>query len=620
MSPAPQLLRLLLYVLLLFSASTSARSQIYVTSQQTQEILSYSLADGSFDSVFAMTITEGFRNPGTIAYRASDGALFVSSISTGEVWSYSTSTGDASPPALTTSLIAPIGIALDGAATHLYVADPSDSEANSTDSIKQIENATGTVSVVGTNNQADLLAVAVRGGDVYASDVGQDRVLRFPIAGGPSSVEISSGLSEPSALLFLGANTLLIADTDNDRVVEYSDSGGSWAFVREVLSASAGVTSPTGLALAPDGRLTVTGRGSGDAVLVDLGTLVVSPFVAAGTGGLSDPVDVTWTASTAMIASRAGNSVLFFDSVGQPTGIRAEGLSASLDSGIELSPDGARLFVSSISSNDVIEFDRATGAKVQNFNQVCPNLPLPFDVVIGPGGDLYVSCTLNSSVERFDGTLGTALGSFVLAGSAGLSLPRSLAFGPGGDLFVANGSGAVMQFDGPTGVPVGTGTFIDTNANGGGPLDARDLTFEGGVLYVVSGLYEEVLAFDAATGAFLSVFVSAGSGGLSGPTAGAFDAAGDFLVASQNDHSIRRYDGSTGAYIDTFVASGSGGLDAPVDLALYLGAATPVPALGSNVRVALGALLVWTALGGVNLLVVRTRVQGNRTTGMRGNQ
>jgi DNA-binding beta-propeller fold protein YncE len=585
----------LFLVALVVSMTTVARSQIFVASQQTQEILQYDALDGSFEGVFASAVTEGFRTPGGLALRSSDGVLFVSSLATGEVWSYSTQTGTPHLPVIAGGLLAPLGIALDAAGTHLYVADSSDSEADSTNTVKEIDIATGIVTVMGTNNQADFVGTRVRDSDVYVTDVALGRILRFPIAGGPSSVEISGGLTEPTALLFPSANTLLIADTGGDRVVEYSDVGGSWVFVREVLSPTDGIGSPRGLAIAPDGRLTVTSRDSGEVVLVDLGTLVVSPLVAPGAGGLTDPVDVTWHGQELQVASRGGNVVVYFDSLGQPTGVRAEGLSAPLDAGIELSADGSRLFVASIGANDIVEYDRATGGRIRTFNQACPNLPLPFDLVLDPGGDLYVSCTLNSSIERFDGALGTSLGSFVLAGAGGLMSPRSLAFGPNGNLFVADGTGAVLEFDGTTGAPIGPGPFIDANANGGGALDARGLTFRAGVLYVASFLTDEVMAFDASTGAYLSTFVAAGAGGLDGPTACAFGPDDDLYVASQGHDSIRRYSGTTGSFVETFVAAGSGGLDSPFDLVFHATSAPAVPALDPMLRFAVAALLV-TAL------------------------
>jgi DNA-binding beta-propeller fold protein YncE len=383
---------------------------------------------------------------------------------------------------------------------------------------------------------------------------------------------------------------MLIADAGNDRVVEYLESGGSWTFNREVLPASAGVVDPAGLAIASDGRLTVSGRTSGDVVLVDLTSLVVTPLVAPGAGGLRDPTDLAWDGSQLLVASAAGNAVFYFDSFGISTGVRADGLSASLDAGMTASSDGSRLYVGSIGGNDVLEYDTATGALLRIFNAACPNLPLPFDAAIRPDGQLYVSCTLNHSIEHFDTTTAAHLGSFVLAGSGGLVSPRGLAFGPNGNLFVSHGSNEILEFDGSTGAPVGPPAFVNSGGNGGGAIDPYGLRFHQGVLYLASFSYDEVKAFNATTGAFLSTFVTAGSGGLVGPTGVDFGPDGDLFVTSLNDDAVRRYDGSTGGFVEAFVPSGDHGLDQPFDLVFLH--VVPEPSAGLQLLAGLAAIWI----------------------------
>jgi DNA-binding beta-propeller fold protein YncE len=566
------------------NASPAAAQKLMVLSRGTTQILEYDGNNGSYIGVFAETVTDGFRLPGGLALRPTDGVLYVSSVLTGELWSYTTATGDPITPAVATGQFAPFGIDFDASGANLYFVDAKTPESENSDTIKQLTIG-GSVSTVGTNNQADFLGLAVNGSEVYATDVELDRVISFAVSGGPGSVEISSGLSEPSALLFATSTQMLIADFGNDRVVEYLESGGNWSFSREVLPASAGVNDPAGLAIAPDGRLTVSGRTSGDVVLVDLTSLVVTPLVAPGAGGLQDPTHLAWDGSQLLVASAAANAVFYFDASGNPTGVRAQGLSASLDAGVTASSDGSLLYVGSIGGNDVLEYDVATGALLRIFSAACPNLPLPFDSAIGPGGQLYVSCTLNHSIEHFDPTTTDHLGSFVGPGSGGLLSPRGLAFGPNGNLFVSNGSFEIVEFDGSTGVPVGPPSFVDTGGNGGGAIDPYGLRFRQGVLYVASFIHDEVKAFDATTGAFLSTFVTAGSGGLTGPTGIDFGPGGDLFVASQNDDAVRRYDGSTGAFVEVFVPSGDNGLDQPFDLVF-----APEPT--ATTALAYGALLL----------------------------
>ena len=63
---------------------------------------------------------------------------------------------------------------------------------------------------------------------------------------------------------------------------------------------------------------------------------------------------------------------------------------------------------------------------------------------------------------------------------------------------------------------------MDITGNGGGPMDPVGIAFHDGNLYVASQFVSEVKEFDGTMGAFVSTFVTSGSGGLSGPTAVAF--------------------------------------------------------------------------------------------------
>ena len=268
--------------------------------------------------------------------------------------------------------------------------------------------------------------------------------------------------------------------------------------------------------------------------------------------------------------------MIYYDSAGNPTGVRARGISTALDAGIAFSQNGQRLLIVSSLENDVVEHDAVSGALLRTFGAVCGFSPV--DVAYGPDGRIYVACMGDDGISRIDPVTGQSLGAFVLAGSGGLFSPRSLAFGPDGHLYVSSATGDILEYDGATGAFLGV--FVDASGNGGGPVDPYGLAFRGGRLYVASYFPSEVKAFDATTGAFVSTFVASGAGGLNGPTALAFGPDGDLYVTSYGNDTIRRYAGSTGAFVSVFVGPGSGGLDGPFDLAFRPTGATPqVPAL-----------------------------------------
>ena len=225
------------------------------------------------------------------------------------------------------------------------------------------------------------------------------------------------------------------------------------------------------------------------------------------------------------------------------------------------------------------------------------------DVAYGPDGRIYVACQGDDGVSRINQFTGQSLGVFVLAGSGGLFSPRSLVFGPDGHLYVSSATGEILKYNGATGAFLGV--FVDTNGNGGGPVDPYGLSFHDGKLYVASNFPSEVKAFNATTGAFISTFVASGAGGLSGPTALDFGSDGDLYVTSQNNDSIRRYAGTTGAFVSAFVGAGSGGLDGPFDLA-FRPTFVQAPALSRAGTAALVTCLLATAL-----ILSRRRRQGS---------
>lgn len=282
-----------------------------------------------------------------------------------------------------------------------------------------------------------------------------------------------------------------------------------------------------------------------------------------------------------------------------------------------LSPSpGAGLLVASYYTMNVLQYDGATGAYVNDFVSAgSGGLSRPRGLCFGPDGNLYVSDTDTDSVLRFDGQSGGFIDTFVSAGSGGLNWPNDLVFGSDSNLYVASWAG-VVRFDGQTGAfvdifvsldygvqyvldspsalvfgPDGnlyvsdmnngsvirfdgqTGAYIDDFVSPySGGLDApSDMVFGLDENLYVSSYYNggSVLRFDGQSGAFIDEFVIAGSGGLSHPEGLGFGNDGDLYVTSFDTDNVLRYDGSSGVFIDEFVTSGSGGLDGPLCMAFF---------------------------------------------------
>jgi hypothetical protein len=158
--------------------------------------------------------------------------------------------------------------------------------------------------------------------------------------------------------------------------------------------------------------------------------------------------------------------------------------------------------------------------------------------VFGPDGNLYF-LDLQNEVLRFNGSTGAFIDTFV-PGSSGL-LPTALTFGPDGNLYVADRSQVVKRFNGKTGAFMGIFTTGFTLVVPAGLAFGPD-----GNLYVADEV--NVIKFDGTTGAFISVFVAARSGGLLGPGNLIFRPDG-FLYVGSAHSGVLRYDAQTGAFV-----------------------------------------------------------------------
>lgn len=561
-----------------------ASADLLVVSQFTSEVLAYNEADGSFSHKFVEPIADGYSNPGGMSLRTSSAELYVTSTGTGEIWRYDAALGDVITPAVTTGLIAPGAAAFDASGSTLYFLAAENEFSVGTDAVMKLVISSGNVSTLDSDATAEFSALAVNGSDLYVSDAINGEVVRVP-AGGGNGTSVISGLVSPGGILFLSATELLVAETGADRVVEYHFNGSSWLPQPEVLAASSGVDGPFGLALAPDGTLSVSGSFTNDVVSVDLTTLVVSPLVAAGAGGLGSPRDLIWDGATLLALSPLSNAVIYYDAAGNPTGTTARGLSAPANSGIAVTPSGSVL-VGSLNTNNIVEYDGVGGGTLSTIFDACPtSVAAPFDQIVGADGHIYISCPASDGVFRVDGVTRDPLGFFVTGGSGGLANPQGLVFAPGGNLLVASGfTGEILEYDGGSGAFVGV--FVDAGGNGGGPVDPWGLTIRSGNLFVASRFPAEVREFNGTTAAFVQTFVTSGLGGLVEPTALIFGPGGDLFVTSYDDNAVRRYDGTDGSFVEVFVTSGSGGLDGPIDLQF-----APEPT--ATTALASGALLLW---------------------------
>jgi hypothetical protein len=222
-----------------------------------------------------------------------------------------------------------------------------------------------------------------------------------------------------------------------------------------------------------------------------------------------------------------------------------------------------------------------------------------YGVAFGADGNLYVSDNASegtvhapSQVLKFDGTTGGFLGTYVAAGSGGLTEAGGLAFGPDGNLYVLSylgggGMGQVLEYQGLSVGPNGEqpGQFLKVFCNTGMDSGPAELTFgPDSNLYVACQNFTNGGASKSGTvnryegpsgpspGQFIDTFVSKGAGGVEYPRSPMFDSQGHLYVAEPQLNEVLRYEGpneaTPGAFLDTYVTSGQGGLVTALGLAI----------------------------------------------------
>jgi WD40 repeat protein len=201
---------------------------------------------------------------------------------------------------------------------------------------------------------------------------------------------------------------------------------------------------------------------------------------------------------------------------------------------------------------------------------------------------VMIASKMTDEILRYDAETGAFLG--VLVGddietptideSGGVVSPGHLLLGPDHQLYVASEmTDEILRYDAGTGAFLGVlvGDDIETPTidESGGLSGLSSMAFgPDGALYVSSLHTHRILRYDALTGDFVNILVGDDpktlhideSGGLQGPSSIVCCPDDLLYVSSLHTHAILRYDGRTGAFLDVFVPASSGGLLAPSQL------------------------------------------------------
>lgn len=531
-----------------------------------------------------------------------DGNLYVSSSEGDEILRFDWETGafmDAFVPASANGgLDRPRGIEF-GPDGNLYVA------SSITNSVLRYDGTTGAFidEFVAAEDGLDNPYGLTFGpdGNLYVSSLGgSGDVKRFDgTTGAYIDTFVSSGsggLVGPRRISFAADGNLYVADTGNNAILRYNGTTG--AFIDEfVASGRGGLDTPFEFTFGPEGDLYVSSTLNGSNKVLRFQGLDGAPpgafveeFVPTGSGGLAGPAGLLFDADGNMyVASAQTDEVLRYGPASQfiftvsLSSASSETITvefASADGTATAGSDyvaaaGTVIFAPGETSK-VITLPSINDVEVESTETVLVHLSNPSaNVTIADGqgvgtiidDDAAREITIdNVTVVEGDDTPHFR-GGFVDGLPGGHFNP--ITFGPDGNLYTAVGTGTgyntVQKYDGTTGEFLST--FID---NAGRKLNGvRDIVFREGYVYVASAYTDEVLRYEAATGEFVDVFVTANSGGIDHPDGMAFgpdansDGIPELYVTGWLSHSVVRYDGATGAPLGTYITSGSGGLNSP---------------------------------------------------------
>ena len=287
----------------------------------------------------------------------------------------------------------------------------------------------------GTYLQNDLLVPDYSGTSIY----------RFAATTGEYLEDFGTGLLEKPVAAIVGPDGSIYASGEQTgNVIRYTNDGNPPTIF---IAQSEGLIDATGLAFGPDGNLYVVDYSSNTVFRYDASAAIgsrLSSFTSI------NPVVTSYTLNTPY--------------------------------GIVFGPDGD-LYVNSYTENSVLRFDGATGELVVTYDEITGDvinefvspelggLKAPEQMVFGPDGNLYLTSISTNNILRFEVATGI-MTEFIAAGYGGLDEPAGIAFGPDGNLYISDyKDGVILRYNGETGellddaLAAGTDEYISTGTN-----------------------------------------------------------------------------------------------------------------------------------------------------------
>jgi outer membrane protein assembly factor BamB len=237
---------------------------------------------------------------------------------------------------------------------------------------------------------------------------------------------------------------LLVSGQNTNSIFRFDETTGE--FLGKLLGPDAGLSSPVGMRIGPDGDLYIANQASGVINRYNFATSTLSVFASTGFA----PTDIQFNGAGQLITSDFfGTGVYKFDlATGTNLGQFVTGGSLLQPTNMLISSD--LLYVSSLGTGEVQRFDATTGAYVDTFiSSGSAGLTFPAGLAINADDDLLVSSLLTHQILRFDGSTGAQLNPVPWLVTPTDSFPSDLLVDGNGDLLIATtGSFGVLKYDG----------------------------------------------------------------------------------------------------------------------------------------------------------------------------
>ncbi|MCH2133977.1 MAG: M12 family metallo-peptidase [Phycisphaerales bacterium] len=267
--------------------------------------------------------------------------------------------------------------------------------------------------------------------------------------------EDCDGDGVPDLEQMMGRSTIWIAGNADGIAKSFHPFSGV-----PMTSSASGVVDETGeLVISPDGRIMMADLNDDRVVEIDpLSGTVIGDFITPGAGGLVAPRGMTWGPDSRFYVA-TDNQVLAYDgSSGSFDSVHVSPGSGGLADARGLLFTAAGQLLVGTDNGQVFEFAEETGAFQRIVVTDPVNIGGAHGLLVRPSGTLLVSSTLTNSILEYDMTDGTPLGPWDRGGLAsgywGLQAPRTLRLAPDGDVYVATAEGntSIQVYDEATGL------------------------------------------------------------------------------------------------------------------------------------------------------------------------